>query len=488
MHMRLNLPRSIAAAAILSVAAASNAQLRVVQWNITNYGSTPGAWRDPYFQSALFDTYSGRKLVPDCFIVEEVISATAATNLKNLLNSGYQARFGVPGDYEMATFVNGPDTDSMFYYRTSKVDFLGQTTVYTASGSTSDQPRNTMRYDVRIKGYPVASATIAMYAAHMKAQESGTSDDARRELEANRIRVNAGTLNPEWNYLLGGDFNIQNSADLAYQYLVGASYGSGRLYDPINTPGNWNNNAAFKMVQTQEPGTQMDDRHDQLLISGNLWNGSGVDYIGNPAIAYSTTTWNDPNHSYRCWGNDGTTNGVSEPLKIAGNSMVGPTIAQALVNTTTETQGGVSNGHLPVYLDIRVPPDCSVSGDIDFGFMTVGTVAQQSFSVTNSANVSLWSVNGIQNLKYTMSTSNAALGVPTGQKSTTPGSVSNYTATFAPIVPGHYTGTITVSSDSPLNPTRTINWKATVLGFIGGFPVDPFRPTKPGGSDPGTKS
>lgn len=486
--MRATQLKALALAVSVATAVTASAQLRVVQWNITNYGSANGAWRDPYFVSALLDSYAGRRLMPDCFIVEEMTSATAATNLKNLLNTGYLARFGTPGDYEMATFVNGPDTDSFFYYRTSKVDFIGQTTVHTANGTTTDQPRNTMRYDVRIKGYPVPSATIAMYASHMKAQDNGTADDARRELEANRIRVNAGTLNPQWSYILGGDFNIQNSADLAYQYLVGASYGAGRLYDPINTPGNWNNNAAFKMVHTQEPGTEMDDRHDQLLISANLWDGVGLDYIGNPAIPYSTTTWNDPNHSYRCWGNDGTGNGINQPLKISGNSMVGQTIAQALVNTTTETQGGTSNGHLPVMLDLRVPPDCAVSGSIDFGLMTVGTIAQRNFNVTNSADVALWSVNGIQNLKYTMSTSNAAISVPSGQQSATPGNSNTHTATFAPISPGHYSGTITITSDSPLNPTRTISWSAHVLGFVLGFPADPFNPIKPGGSDRGTKS
>ena len=55
------------------------------------------------------------------------------------------------------------------------------------------------------------------------------------------------------------------------------------------------------------------------------------DYVGNPAIPYSTTTWDDPNHSYRSWGNDGTSFNVS--LTIAGNQMVGETIAQALVDS-----------------------------------------------------------------------------------------------------------------------------------------------------------
>ena len=106
----------------------------------------------------------------------------------------------------------------------------------------------------------------------------------------------------------------------------------------------------------------MDDRHDQILLSAGLIDGEGIDYVGHAAIAHSLSTWNDPNHSYTAWGNDGTS--YNTTLRITGNQMVGSVIASALVTSA------VDGGHLPVFLDIEIPDwcfmfDCDCDGDID---------------------------------------------------------------------------------------------------------------------------
>jgi hypothetical protein len=182
-------------------------------------------------------------------------------------------------------------------------------------------------------------------------------------LEAQRIRDDAEALPSGWHFLLGGDFNIQSSFQSAYQELVGSQANNdGRFTDPIKTPGSWNNTSTYRIVHTQDPvgAGGMDDRHDQILVSSGLVDGAGADYIGDPDTAYSTTTWDDPSHSYRSWGNDGTSFNVA--MTITGNQMVGTTIAQALANTAA---GG---GHLPVFLDLRVPPclgDFECNGQID---------------------------------------------------------------------------------------------------------------------------
>jgi hypothetical protein len=193
----------------------------------------------------------------------------------------------------------------------------------------------------------------------MKSGSAG-SDLSRRLLEAQRIRDDAECLPEGWHFLLGGDFNIPSSGQAAYQELVGSQTNDdGRLFDPISTPGSWQNNASFRFVHTQDPVTEMDDRFDQLLLSTSLLDGTGLDYIGDPSRPYSTTTWDDPHHSYRSWGNDGS--GYNAPLVVAGNQMVGSEIAQALRNSAA------SGGHLPVFLDLRVPPcrgDFACDGEV----------------------------------------------------------------------------------------------------------------------------
>lgn len=337
-------------------------QLRVVNWNVTNYTSG----RVTEFETAIYGMFSGRTMAPDVFIGEEFTSASAVTNFLNILNNAPNS----PADWAAAPFVDGPDTDSALFYRISKV-FLATdlspngVTVVATGGVDPNHPRNIMRYDVRIQGFNTAETTIAIYATHMKAGSTAT-DQARRLVEAERIRDDAELLPAGWHFLIGGDFNIQDSSQAAYQELVGSQVNNdGRFFDPINTPGSWNNNFAFRIVHTQDPSGigGMDDRLDLILLSDSLIDGLGMDYIGDSSIPYSTITWDDPNHSYRSWGNDGTS--FNTTLTVSGNQMVGAVIAQALVDA------GNGNGHLPVFLDLVIPDIqsgacCTDCGCIDF--------------------------------------------------------------------------------------------------------------------------
>ena len=292
---------------------------------------------------------------PDVFIGQEFKSQAAIDSFLTTILNGAPTS---PGDWAAAPFVATPGNgtgnagESAFFYRTSKASYLG-TTIASAGGvsNPNGQPRNTYRYD-----FQIGTQKIGAYSVHMKSG-SASSDQDRRQVEANNIRLNAqgtdtnGTgsgLPAGYQFLVAGDFNIQASTQTAYQTLVQSSYSGsnlGQFIDPIKTPGTWNNNSAFKYVHTQDPAGQMDDRLDMMLLSGGLVDGAGLDYVGKPSIAYSTTTWNDPNHSYRSWGNDGS-QALNAGITVTGNQMVGQAIAQALVNTAS---GG---GHLPVFLDL----------------------------------------------------------------------------------------------------------------------------------------
>lgn len=341
---------------------AAGETLRIVNWNVSNYTSG----RVAEFQTAIYGVYQGRSMSPDIFIGEEFLSQTGVDNFLSILNTAP----GSPGDWAAAVFINGPDTDTAFFYRTSKVQMATElsptgVTVVAEGGVSPNHPRNLQRYDVRLVGHSEPEATISIYGVHMKAGTSGT-DQARRLLEGQRMRDDAQSLPAGWNFLVGGDFNVQDSSQSMYVELTGSqSNNNGRFFDPINTPGDWNNNSAFRIVHTQDPSGAggMDDRHDQILLSASLVDGEGLDYVGDPAIPYSTTTWDDANHSYRSWGNDGTT--YNSTMRITNNAMVGTTIAQAIYTATT-----TAGGHLPVFLDLHLeascnPCDINCSGGVD---------------------------------------------------------------------------------------------------------------------------
>ncbi|MCA9243131.1 MAG: hypothetical protein KDA32_04190 [Phycisphaerales bacterium] len=450
----------MATALVCALVSPSLAQLRVVTWNISNYSGGNAS----NVETAVYGVFEGRSMSPDVFICQEFLSASASNSFLSILN----AAPGSPGDWAAAPFINGPDTDSAFFYRTSRVLFKGVTVVATG-GTSPNHPRNIQRYDIQPIGYfvpecfdpnnptdmncPVTGggkATIACYSVHMKAGSTG-DDQARRLLEAQRIRDDAEALPANWMFLIAGDYNIQSSTQSAYQELTGSqANNAGRFFDPINTPGGWNNNGAFRFVHTQDPigAGGMDDRHDQILLSGNLVDGAEFDYIGNASVPYSTTTWNDTNHSYRSYGNDGTS--YNTTLTTTGNTMVGPTIALSLQAMASGA------GHLPVFLDIRLPAKVSSVEVLDFGTVVLGGFAEQPLDIAHGGAVARWGVNGLEDLTYSLSHSQGLLD-PNVEYTLSAGDAPNtHMIEVLTDTVGLINETVTIHSNAPEDPDRVV--------------------------------
>lgn len=455
-----------------AISAWAQTPLRVCQWNVTLYGTTTTTTsRRTAFQTAFYGIFNGRQLAPDVIAAQEILSDAAAADFLTMLNTAP----GSPGDWARVPFIDGADTDGTFFFRTTRAVHVRTIVAAVGSSSTTNQPRNTYRHDIRPIGYSAAATELAIYNSHMKAGDTAT-DVARRLVECNRIVADSAlALTPD-HFILCGDFNQQNATQDNYEALVGPNPNvpTGPFYDPIFKPGNWENNAAFANIHTQEPSTQMDSRHDQILISRNLWDNVGWDYIGNPSIPFKNWVstdpqkWNDPNHSYRCWGNDGNT--FNTVLATTTNTMVGPTIAQALI---TSVGGG---GHLPVYVDMRVPARGNVSTTfLDFGLVDVGTVVTANFDVLHTGDTAKWGTAGLAALNYTLSTT-AGASITAAAQVLNPAQTRTHTVTLNTATGGVKTGTITVTTDDPENPLRTITWQAVVVGKFNGTRPGPRRP------------
>jgi hypothetical protein len=168
-------------------------------------------------------------------------------------------------------------------------------------------------------------------------------------------------------------------------------------------------------------------------------DGVGMDYIGNPTLRWNLGTFADPNHSYRVWGNDGTS--FNMPLTVAGNANVGPTIAQALINAAT-----TSGGHLPLFLDLRVPAKVTAPVSVDFGTVTQGSVASAGVNIGNGGNTALWTAGGIANLAYTL-TASAGFGAPAGAfNDAAGGGLNSHSFSMSTSTVGAKNGTITVNA------------------------------------------
>ncbi len=440
-------------ACALVAAAGAGDGLRVAAWNITNYagGNTS------HIQNVVYTEFNGRSLDADVFLLQEFLSTSALNAFVSALNTAP----GSPGDWAGATFYGGASggLNTTLAYRQGKLDLLNS--VLVSSGSTSANPRNIVRYDLRLDGYAAEETTISCYPVHMKAG-SGSSDQSRRLLEAVKIRDNAETLPAGRHVIVGGDFNIQSSFQAAYQELTGnQANNNGRVFDPIAAPGSWNNSFTYRNIHTQDPvgGGGMDDRLDQLLISSGLGDGIGLDYVGQFLFPWNLSTPDDPNHSYRCWGNDGTSFNVR--MTTTGNTMVGASIAQSIITLAGNT------GHCPVYFDLDVPAKVGVStAVIDFGTVIIGESAVAGLTVSNAGDTAKWGASGIEDLVYELVTTggiSAASGLYTDPAGG--GGIGHPIAADTSAI-GPISGTLVVDSNDPDQPLLEV----AILGEVVGPP------------------
>ncbi len=232
-----------------------------------------------------------------------------------------------------ATNTAGSDIINMMFYDTTVLT-LKSTTVIQSLVRDVDLYRLYFKNSKLLQGDTIFLNCIV---AHLKAGD-GNSDRITRGEMTNNITEWLNLHAEEGNYLIMGDFNLYTSEEPAYQNLTTVSAGNFIFYDPINTPGDWNNNPIFANVHTQSvtstgSGCQasggMDDRFDFILAS---------DYIieGSSDIQYKSS-------SYKAIGQDGKH--FNQSITNLPNNSVPPDVLTAL---------GKMSDHLPVKLTLNI--------------------------------------------------------------------------------------------------------------------------------------
>ncbi|RMH69232.1 MAG: PKD domain-containing protein [Gemmatimonadetes bacterium] len=379
----------------------SSAVLADVTFRVMTYNGlkldTADSDRQTYFQTVL------NHVNPDVLLMQEMVDAGGADLILNALGPGY-AR---------ATFNDGPDTDHMFFYRTSTVSFVSQAQIPT-------ELRNISEYVATINGNEVR-----FYSCHLKAS-TGSANEAQRDREVTELRNHLASLPAGTEWVIVGDMNIYDAGEPAYQRFIATGNGRSEDLIPANMVGNWHDNAAFASIHTQSPRTTqfgggatggIDDRFDMIFANYGVNDGAGIDYISG---------------SYTVVGNDG--NHFNLAVNDGNNSSVPANVADAL---------HYASDHLPVYADFvsiggasNTPPVANANGAY------TGTISQTiSFSSAGSSDADgsivsyLWDFGD-------------------GATSTTMNPVYSYSST------GTYTVTLTVTDN--LGATGTDQTTATI--------------------------
>jgi len=228
-------------------------------------------------------------LKPDIFVACEVQNSAGADSvLTRSLNV-----FG-NSNFLMADFTASSSLNNSMYYNSNKLTLKDHFLVSTSPSVIDhyvpyvNDPNLSVFFDTTF---------IEVYMCHLKAGSGGTNEALRAEqTELLMDYIAARPL--DRNHFVCGDLNVYSSNEPGYVNLVSGPFG---LVDPINAPGNWNNNSSFSAIHTQSTrnnqnldcGSQggLDDRFDQILISGNV-------LLGSDSLRYLV-------NSYDAVGNDG---------------------------------------------------------------------------------------------------------------------------------------------------------------------------------------
>ncbi|MCG3118233.1 MAG: hypothetical protein ALAOOOJD_00396 [bacterium] len=304
-----------------SAATAQVDTLRIATYNLLKFPYNNGAGRVPYFRTVI------RALNPDILVIQELESAQGLfTFLNEVMNPGQS------NVYESAPHVDGPDTDNGLFFKRGAIALTGTHQIYT-------DLRNITEYALTVNGL-----TFHLYSAHLKAGTQ-SSDASRRLTEAITLRNYLNKLPANFNFIVAGDFNLQSASEAAFTKLTGnESDNDGRLWDPLNAIGAWNNNGLFAGIHTQSTRTALvdsgatgglDDRFDLMLVSASVLASGGMDILAN---------------TYKAFGNDGRH--FNQAINFGTNSAVPDSVAKALY---------FASDHLPVYADFVIGTPSAVS-------------------------------------------------------------------------------------------------------------------------------
>ena len=328
--------------ASFSASFAQSETLKVMQYNLLNYGNT--TWyctttnnnindKNNYIRTILTAYY------PDILTVCEMGRSTTLPNdfVRNNLNiNGINYWMTSPGSN-----TTGSSLTNCVFYNSLKLTLVGHHVAQTNT-------REVDVYDFKFKSDDSGKIVLTCVIAHLKAG-SGSDNEAKRKIMAENTMRYLENNYRDRNVLIMGDFNLYRATEPAYQALTNhTAYPDAYFIDPVYPygVGNWTGNATFAEYHTQSTNSNppddchsaggMDDRFDFILMSENIYGGrDGIHYV---------------NGSYNALGQDGRH--FNKSINSPANTEVSQEVADALYH---------NSDHLPVTMELEIATNYSVN-------------------------------------------------------------------------------------------------------------------------------
>ncbi|HRY32550.1 MAG TPA: hypothetical protein P5531_06240 [Bacteroidales bacterium] len=322
--------------------------LRVMSYNLLYYGLPYSVCDESNNNISLKDQHMRSIMAyvnPDILAVCEMIPGTA--NAQRLLDSALNAAGQRTYARAQPTNYSNGDLTNMLYYDPLRVGLLSQDVVI-------NDLRDINLYKLYLKTSDLGSTADTIFltavVAHLKAG-SGSSDEQKRAQMTQSLMNYMNAQNLNGNIVMCGDFNLYRSSEQAWQNLTNYPNAEIRFHDPVDSPGDWNNNVFFAHIHTQSThaGSNgcaasggLDDRFDFILATNAIMSGSR----GLMGIA----------STYQAVGQDGLHFNTSVNAPPA-NASVPANVADALY--------GMSD-HLPVVFGMKTAKPLSIASQQHF--------------------------------------------------------------------------------------------------------------------------
>ncbi|MBA5793764.1 T9SS type A sorting domain-containing protein [Flavobacterium sp. xlx-214] len=271
---------------VFSICASAQETLNTMFYNLFKFPNSLPQNRQLILRDIL-DEYK-----PDLFMVCELATENAAnlilnTSLQNQTDLFARAAF-TPDLTDLADPLQ-----TMVFYNTRKLTLVGQQKLPTVY-------RDINQYSFKVNVDPTNPIYLEVFVAHLKSSTGTAEQQMRLQMVQQVTQALQNLTQPNTYVLFAGDFNFYKSTEPGYQEILNPANAI-KLIDPINTPGNWQNNAAFSPIHTQSTRVSnagfgggansgasggLDDRFDFIMMSENFSNSARFQYVSNTYKAY----------------------------------------------------------------------------------------------------------------------------------------------------------------------------------------------------------
>ena len=320
---------------ILSVSIFSQETLNTMFYNVFKFPNSLPQNRQLILKDIL-DEYR-----PDLFMICELATENGANLILNTSLQNQSDKFARALFVADTTDLADP-LQTMVFYNTRKLTLVNQQKIPTVY-------RDINQYSFQLNTASNDPIRLEVFVAHLKSSTGPANRQMRLEMVQEVTKSLKKLTQPNTYVLFAGDFNLYNSSEPAYQEILNPNNAI-LMVDPINAPGNWQDNAIFSSIHTQSTRVSnvgfgsganaggsggLDDRFDFIMMSENFKNSSRLSYV---------------NDSYKAFGNNGDclNKDVKDPNCTGVYSL---TLRNNLYNMSD---------HLPVVMQFQIHEKLSV--------------------------------------------------------------------------------------------------------------------------------